>query len=104
VDLEQSPSPAIEQIAQDTGAVVVAGTPLLGVLGIEHYTDLIIYNAQAIHDGMLDGERERDMNLLSNRIDDLSNKITILGVTMLFLILMVLAEFILIRRLRRGDF
>jgi len=66
IDLAQSPSPTIEQIADDTGAVVVVGTPLLGVLGLEHYTEIIVYNAQAIHDGILDGERNRDMNLLEN--------------------------------------
>jgi ABC-type Zn uptake system ZnuABC Zn-binding protein ZnuA len=104
IDLAQSPSPAIEQIADDTGAVVVVGTPLLGVLGLEHYTELIVYNAQAIHDGILDGERNRDMNLLENRVDGLSMQVKILAVFVLFLGIVAVAELIQIRRLRRGDF
>jgi len=104
IDLAQSPSPAIEQIADDTGAVVVVGTPLLGVLGLEHYTELIVHNAQAIHDGILDGERNRDMNLLENRVDGLSMQVKILAVFVLFLAIVAVAELIQIRRLRRGDF
>ena len=104
IDLAQSPSPAIAQISEDTGAVVVVGTPLLGVLGLEHYTELIVYNAQAIHDGILDGERNRDMNLLENRVDGLSMQVKILAVFVLFLGIVAVAELIQIRRLRRGDF
>ncbi len=104
IDLAQSPSPAIEQIATDTGAVVVTGTPLLGVLGIEHYTELIVYNAEAIHGGILDGERSRDMNLLENRVDGLSMQVKILGLFVVFLAIVSVAELIQIRRLRRGDF
>ncbi len=104
IDIAQSPSPAIKQIATDTGAVIVTGTPLLGVLGIDHYTQLIIYNAQAIHDGILNGERSRDMNLLENRVDGLSLQVKILGVFVAFLAIVAVAEQVQIRRLRRGDF
>ena len=104
IDLAQSPSPAIEQIAKDTGAVVVSGTPLLGVLGIEHYTDLLLYNAQVIHDGMLDGERNMDMNLLRNDMQALQSQVLLLGVVTAFLAIVAVAELVMIRRLRRGDF
>ncbi len=104
IDMAQSPSPAIKQISQDTGAVVVTGTPLLGIYGIEHYTDLILYNAQAIHDGILNGERNRDMNLINNRLDALSMQVKILSLFLIFMFLLAIAELVQIRRLRRGDF
>ncbi len=104
IAMEQSPIPAVEQISQDTGAAVISGSPLLGVLGINHYTDLITYNAEAIYQGITEGEHSRETRLLENRVNALGSQVLLLGITVLFLFALLAVEAYQLRKLKRGDF
>ena len=104
IAMEQSPIPAVEQISQDTGAAVIKGTPLLGVLGISHYTDLITYNAEAIYQGILEGEHSRETRLLENQVNALGSQVMLLGIVLLFLFGLLMVEAYELRKIKRGDF
>ncbi len=104
LSLVQNPISAVDEISSDTGAPVVRGTPLLGALGIEHYTDLLMYNADAIYDGIKTGETNLRMNLLENRMEDMGSQISLIALGIIVLILLLVVEAYQIRKLKKGDF
>ncbi len=104
ISLVQDSITAVNEISADTGAPVVRGTPLLGALGMEHYTDLLMYNADAIYDGIKGGEMNLRANLLENRMEDIKSQISLLGLGIVVLIIVVAVEAYQIRKLKKGDF
>ncbi len=95
--------PVIYQISSDTGAPVVTGTPLLGVMGINTYEDLLLYNAQALSSGLRNAENQKNINMMNSKIDSVNSQIGLLSIGFLALLVLSVIETYEILKMRRGD-
>jgi ABC-type Zn uptake system ZnuABC Zn-binding protein ZnuA len=95
--------PVVDQISKDTGAPVVVGTALLGVMGIDSYEGMLLYDADAISSGLETADMQIKMNSMDSQISALQGEITLMFIGLLAVLILAIAEGYEIMKLRRGD-
>lgn len=93
--------PAVHQISSDTGAPVVTGSALLGVMGINTYEDLLLYNAEALSYGMRYAENQKNINRMNSEIEAINSQIWLLFIGFLALLILSVIEIYEMMKMRR---